>query len=84
MQDIELGDWVVIFGEILETHVDVDKLDPETGKIDISKVDPLVYCATIREYWSLGKRIGFGFSAGKKLVGKGRAKKNQTAIGADR
>jgi flavin reductase (DIM6/NTAB) family NADH-FMN oxidoreductase RutF len=72
VRDIEFGEWVVLFGEIVETHVDVDALDPETGKIDVSKVDPLVYCATIREYWKLGTRLGFGFNAGKELVGKSR------------
>ncbi|MCX6923166.1 MAG: flavin reductase family protein [Verrucomicrobia bacterium] len=70
VQEIVLGDWVVIFGEILETHVDADKFCPETGKIDVSKIDPLVYCATIREYWNLGTRLGFGFNAGKELVRK--------------
>ncbi len=70
VQEIKVGDWVVLFGEVLETHIDEDKLDPRTGKIDISRIDPLVYCATIREYWSLGNRLGFGFSAGKELVEK--------------
>jgi hypothetical protein len=42
----------------------------QTGKIDVRSVDPLVYCATVREYWSLGSRLGFGFSAGKALVEK--------------
>jgi flavin reductase (DIM6/NTAB) family NADH-FMN oxidoreductase RutF len=69
LKEIKLGDWIVLFGEVVETHVDAEMLDPKTGKIDISKVDPLVYCATIREYWSLGKRLGSGFSAGKGMVG---------------
>ena len=68
--EVGLGDWVVVFGEIVETHVDVDKIDPGTGKIDIAGIDPLVYCATVREYWSLGTRLGFGFHAGKELVKK--------------
>ena len=76
LQDIEFGDWVVVFGEIVETHVDADKLDPQAGKIDVQKIDPLVYCATVREYWNLGSRLGFGFIAGKELVEKfnGRTK----------
>jgi flavin reductase (DIM6/NTAB) family NADH-FMN oxidoreductase RutF len=68
VQEVEFGPWAVILAEIVETHVDVDAVDPETGKIDVSKVDPLVYCATIREYWSLGERLGLGFKAGKGLV----------------
>ncbi len=79
VQETELGDWAVIFGEIVETHTDTDKLDPVTGKIDVSKIDPLVYCATIREYWNLGTRLGCGFSAGKDLVRKSKEKGGQTA-----
>jgi len=72
VEETAFGDWVVIFAEIVETHVDADKLDPATGKIDIAGIDPLVYCATIREYWDLGTRLGFGFDAGKGLVKKYR------------
>jgi len=68
VQEARLGDWTVLFGEIVETHVDEDKIDRKTGKIDVSQIDPLVYCATIREYWNLGQRLGSGFSAGKELL----------------
>ena len=73
MQEVRFGDWVVLFGEIVETHVDADKIDSATGKIDMAQMDPLVYCATVREYWSLGTRLGFGFHAGKQLVKKLKA-----------
>jgi flavin reductase (DIM6/NTAB) family NADH-FMN oxidoreductase RutF len=68
IQEITFGEWTVIFGEIVETHVDEDKLNRETGRIDVAKIDPLVYCATIREYWSMGTRLGLGFSAGRELM----------------
>ncbi|MBT3363610.1 MAG: flavin reductase family protein [Chloroflexi bacterium] len=64
---IELGDWIMILGQILETHVDQDKIDTN-GKPDIAKIDPLVYCATVRQYWSIGKKLGNGFSAGRELL----------------
>jgi len=65
-QEIELGDYILILGEIVETHIDEDKI--EVGKkIDISKVNPLVYCATVREYWDLGQKLGNAFQAGKGL-----------------
>ncbi len=66
-EEVELGQWVVIFGEIIETHIDQDKIDLPSKTIDVAKVNPLVYCATIREYWQLDKKIGKGFGAGKEL-----------------
>ncbi len=68
-QEIDVGGWVLILGEIIETHLDEDKVDlSEKGKIDISKVNPLVYCAQVREYWSMGDKLGYGFDAGKELM----------------
>lgn len=70
-QEIVLGSWVLILGEIVETHIDVDKINlSNRAKIDISEVNPLVYCAGIREYWTLGKRLGYGFHAGKEILQK--------------
>ena len=66
-EEVELGQWVVIFGEIVETHIDKDKIDLSSKDINIAKVNPLVYCAAIREYWQLDKKIGKGFSAGKEI-----------------
>ena len=72
VKEIELGDWILVLGEIVETHIDEDKIinNNEKIKIDISKVNPLTYCAGIREYWQLGDKVGEGFSAGKQLIAK--------------
>ena len=68
-KEILLGDYILFLGEIVETHIDGDKFDTsKTGKIDISKVDPLVYSARVREYWSLGEKLGDGFAAGKEIL----------------
>ena len=70
VQQIELGDWILVLGEIVETHIDAEKIIKNNvkNKIDVSKVNPLIYCAGIREYWQLGNKVGEGFSAGKKLL----------------
>ena len=69
VQEIDLGEWEFLLGEILETHIDDDKYDlSQKAHIDISKVDPLVYCAKAREYWNMGTKIGTGFSAGKDIT----------------
>ena len=60
---------LLILGQILETHVDSDKIiNAKKFKLDIKKIDPLVYCARIREYWSIGKKLGDGYNAGKVLM----------------
>jgi flavin reductase (DIM6/NTAB) family NADH-FMN oxidoreductase RutF len=68
IKEMELGERIIIFGEILETHVDSDKFS--NNKIDIKKINPLVYCSTIREYWTIGEKLGLGFSAGNYFTKK--------------
>ena len=66
--EITIGDWTLVLGEIVETHVDEDKADvSKRAGIDIAKINPLVYCAEVREYWQLGTLLGHGFNAGKEL-----------------
>jgi flavin reductase (DIM6/NTAB) family NADH-FMN oxidoreductase RutF len=68
IQEIMLGDWVLLLAEICEVHVDEDKLiDSVTGSIDITKVDPMVFCSSINEYRVLGKKVGKGFHDGNSL-----------------
>ena len=66
MQEIEIGDYTMIIGEILETHIDEDKFIDDK-KVDIKRLNPLIYCSTIREYWSIGDKLGDGFKCGKEL-----------------
>ena len=69
IREVELGEWVMILGEIVETHVDKDKINNENkNEIDIAKINPLVYCATVREYWNLGNKLGNSFHVGKEIV----------------
>ena len=71
MQDVMIGDWALILGEIVETHVDRDKADASRHMgMDISKINPLVYCARVREYWTMGNMLGSGLQAGKEIMKK--------------
>lgn len=68
IQELTIGHYQLFFGEIIETHIDSDKINGTQPKdIDIAKVDPLVYCARIREYWSLGEKLGDGFDMGNAI-----------------
>ena len=68
IHDVMFGDWALIMGEIVETHIDKDKADASKYMgIDISKINPLVYCARVREYWTMGNILGIGLKAGKEI-----------------
>jgi flavin reductase (DIM6/NTAB) family NADH-FMN oxidoreductase RutF len=68
INELSFQNYHAFFGEIVETHIDDDKLENiKSGKIDISKVDPLVYMATVREYWTIGRKLGNSFNAGKNF-----------------
>ena len=68
-REIELGDYILILGEILETHVDEEHFDPSNrANINITSLQPLAYCPVIREYWSLGEKLGKGFDVGKAIL----------------
>jgi flavin reductase (DIM6/NTAB) family NADH-FMN oxidoreductase RutF len=74
IHDIMFGDWALILGEIVETHIDKDKADASKHMgIDISKIDPLVYCARVREYWTIGNMLGIGLQAGQEVKEKLKA-----------
>ena len=68
-QEIELGEYTLFMAEIVETHVDEAHFDPTNrANINIASLDPLVYCAVIREYWRLGEKLGKGFDAGIPIM----------------
>ena len=56
-------------GEIMETHIDTDKLKQKTkfGSLKIDAVNPLIYFSGVREYWKLGEKLGDAYKAGKVL-----------------
>ncbi len=56
-------------GEIVETHIDTDKLkDPEKfGSVDIGMFNPLIYIGGAREYRRIGDKVGDAYSVGKEI-----------------
>lgn len=66
VREIEVGDYRLILGEILEVHADEAAFDG-AGTMDARSFDPLVYLGGIREYWSLGEKTATAYQAGKRL-----------------
>jgi len=66
--EVEVGAYRVILGEIVEAHADEELLlDPDGSLIDVEKLDPLVYIPGTREYRRLGEKVADAFSVGKPL-----------------
>jgi len=63
-QEIPLGDYRLILGEILDIQVDAAAVDG-TGRIDPQLIAPLVYLGGVREYWNLGHKVGTAYQDGK-------------------
>ncbi len=68
--EVELGDYRLVMGEIVEIHACEEAFDAE-GRADVEVFDPLVYLGGMREYWSLGKKEADAYSAGLSLLDKG-------------
>lgn len=71
VNEVDVGSYVVVFGEILETHADEDVLDDAGEVIDLEALDPLVYCAGVREYRHVGPKVADAYEVGKKRFGEG-------------
>jgi flavin reductase (DIM6/NTAB) family NADH-FMN oxidoreductase RutF len=61
---LELGSHDMFIAEIVATHIEEELLDAR-GRLDIEKLDPLVYCTKARQYWAgLTNLIGnYGYTS---------------------
>jgi flavin reductase (DIM6/NTAB) family NADH-FMN oxidoreductase RutF len=71
LREVELGEYALVLGEILEIHA-VEAAFGEDGSIAAGAFDPLVYLGGIREYWGLGDRAGNAYRDGKRFFAKER------------
>lgn len=65
-QEVLLGEYVLVIGEIVETHADEVVLDAD-DRVEMDALDPLVYCAGVREYRGLTPKVADAFSIGRAL-----------------
>lgn len=64
-----IGDYRLILGEVLQIHALAAAC--HDGQLDPAIIDPLVYLGGVREYWSLGSKVGTAYSVGKSLIERG-------------
>ena len=68
-QKVEFEMDTVYFGEVVQVHVN-EKLRDENGKVNIQKVDPMVFSGLENRYRSLGQDLGEGWQIGKQYQPK--------------
>ena len=56
----------ICIGEIVNVSADESVLDGN-GKIDVKKLDPIIYDSATHGYFGFGERVGNAFSDGKKI-----------------
>jgi flavin reductase (DIM6/NTAB) family NADH-FMN oxidoreductase RutF len=64
LQEVELGSHILVIGEIVESYVSETCI--KEGKIDIKKIDPLVYTTHLQVYQGLGEIIAKAYQVGKE------------------
>ena len=55
----------VFVGDIVETYVEEAVLTD--GKVDVSKIKPLLFDMPLKKYWALGEAVADCWNVGKKL-----------------
>ena len=56
----------ICIGEIVNVLSDESVLD-ENGRVDVRKLDPIIYDSVSHAYWNFGEKVGQAFSDGKKI-----------------
>jgi len=67
LEIVKTGNHDLFIGEIVESYVDMDCVS-KNGKVDINKIDPLIFNLDGMNYWSLGSPLGKAMSIGKEYL----------------
>lgn len=66
--EVDVGEYAVIIGEIVEAHAEESILDAAGEKVDVGALDPLAYIAGSREYRALTPKVADAYTIGKSLI----------------
>ncbi len=64
MHLLDVGSHDLVVGEIVETHILEEAW--RDGKVDVGRIDPLVYAPSARDYHRLGEKIAPAYQVGKE------------------
>ena len=66
--EVDVGEYAVIIGEIVEAHAEESILDAAGEKVDVGALDPLAYIAGSREYRALTPKVADAYTIGRPLI----------------
>jgi len=66
--EVPVGSYVVVLGEIVETHAEERVLRQGTDLVEVDALDPLVYCAGVREYRAIGPKVADAYAVGRQIT----------------
>lgn len=66
--EVEIGEYVFVIGEVVESHASERILDASGDAVDVGLLDPLVYIAGSREYRGLTGKLSDAYSVGRRLL----------------
>jgi flavin reductase (DIM6/NTAB) family NADH-FMN oxidoreductase RutF len=69
MQAVDFPRHDIFIGRIVATYCDEQCLTE--GRVDFSRVQPILFAMTDRGYWKIGERFADAFSIGKELKNRG-------------
>ena len=67
VHELDVGTHILLVGEVVESHAEEDILDETGTKVDVAKLDPLVYIAGSREYRRVGEKVADAYTIGKQI-----------------
>jgi flavin reductase (DIM6/NTAB) family NADH-FMN oxidoreductase RutF len=68
VHELDVGEHILLVGVVVDSHADEDVLDETGTKVDVAKLDPLVYIAGSRDYRRIGEKVADAFSIGKTVA----------------
>ena len=81
-QEVPVGHYVVVLGEIVEAHAEERILRAGTDLVEMDALDPLIYCAGVREYRAIGAKVADAYSIGRRIK-DALAGSNNSGSGSD-
>ncbi|MDR3687650.1 MAG: flavin reductase family protein [Coriobacteriia bacterium] len=66
-QEVAVGEYVVVLGEVVEAHAEEHVLRAGTNLVEMDALDPLIYCAGVREYRALGAKVADAYQVGRQV-----------------